>query len=191
LYSIFSLLFAVLVNDRCVVISLPWLLCHHSHHLRLPAHTLEVLFRSYRLFTMSNDDFNVQDVPTSMISFVETQHGRERLKQRGIDKKDLQAALKYGLYTEAKWGFELIVNPNQTRILHRGIVYIVDNEMKTKVTCWANSTPLKPIPITPQLQIEYHHTNALMSAYPMDTSWRKSNTVLVVDTSGSMREADV
>jgi hypothetical protein len=36
------------------------------------------------------------DVRTSAITFVETEHGRMRRRQRGIDKKNLQEARKYG-----------------------------------------------------------------------------------------------
>ena len=39
---------------------------------------------------------NIDCIPTSAIPFVETEHGRLRRKQRGIDKQDLQAAKKYG-----------------------------------------------------------------------------------------------
>jgi hypothetical protein len=136
-------------------------------------------------------DFNVQHVPTSMISFVETQHGRDRRKQRGIDKKDLQAALKYGTQTEVKWGKSQIANKHQIRLLYKDIVYIVDKKTKKEITCWAKSTQLQPIVITPDLQRKHDHVKRLMRESAKETSWWQSNTVLVVDTSGSMREADV
>lgn len=38
----------------------------------------------------------MNEVPTSAIPFVETEHGRMRREQRGIHMRDLQSAMKYG-----------------------------------------------------------------------------------------------
>jgi len=38
----------------------------------------------------------VSSETTSAVSFVETEHGRMGRRQRGISKKDLQRAKKYG-----------------------------------------------------------------------------------------------
>ena len=35
-------------------------------------------------------------IPTSAVSFIETEHGRMRREQRAISKRDLQSAKKYG-----------------------------------------------------------------------------------------------
>ena len=42
---------------------------------------------------MSSGDENI---PTSAITFLQSEHGRLRRAQRGIVKRDLQAAKKYG-----------------------------------------------------------------------------------------------
>ena len=65
-----------------------------------------------------------RDVPTSAVSFVETEHGRLRRKQRGIDTKDLKAAKKYG----QRYGSHPRPNGDPTsKYLFNDIVYIVND----------------------------------------------------------------
>jgi Alpha-kinase family len=125
------------------------------------------------------------DVPTSAISFVETQHGRLRRKQRGIDKKDLQAAIKHGTRYNA--------HPRRngdvcSKYVHNDITYIVNEVTREEVTSYAKPLELRCVPTTFAMQAR--HERAVERIQNNLDIWT-SNTVIVVDTSGSMREGDV
>jgi len=110
---------------------------------------------------------------TSQVSFIESAHGRLRRRQRGIDKKDLQAAKKYG-----KKGVHRFKGASQRFIkyAYKDITYIVDQDGK-EVTSWAESLSLSPVHTTQGM--EQANATALTS-----TSNPTSYTVLVVDASG-------
>ena len=125
------------------------------------------------------------DVPTSAVTFVETEHGRLRRRQRGIDKKDLQAAKKYG----TKSGTHPRHNGDRTSMYeHKDIVYIVNEVTGEEVTSYAKPLKLDPVPVDATLR-KQHETAKSRIRENLD-SWT-SNTVIVVDTSGSMKTADV
>eukprot|EP00536_Pseudo-nitzschia_multiseries_P006283 jgi/Psemu1/192727/e_gw1.131.23.1 len=109
----------------------------------------------------------------------ETEHARQRRAERGIDKKDLKAALRYGDELPCKYG---------RRFRYNGLVYIVDKRRKREITCYAQRLKLKKVPISSAEQRELDLAKTMLKLAP--ALW-KSNTVLVVDTSGSMRESDV
>ena len=116
-------------------------------------------------------------VATSAITHVETEHARLRRKQRGIDKKDLQAAKKHG----KRCVFPLYRSPKGNMIYqynYEGIIYKVDSKTGEEITAYANPLPLKKI------------KNAHGADLPDPRKWT-SNTVFVVDTSGSMKESDM
>ena len=125
------------------------------------------------------------DVPTSAVSFVETEHGRLRRKQRGIDKKDLQAAKKYG----QRYGSHPRPNGDSTsKYVFNDIVYIVNDITAEEVTSYAVPIKLDPIPVTNEMH--WIHVGAERKLQEDFSSWT-SNTVLVVDRSGSMRASDM
>jgi len=122
---------------------------------------------------------------SSSIPFVETQHGRERRKQRGIDKKDLFAAMKHGK-KRPYW-----TAPNgdpRAAYQYKDITYIVNETTGEEVTCYAKPICLEPVPVSRAL--ERQHNRAQGKIWQNLDCWT-TNTVLVVDTSGSMRTADV
>jgi Alpha-kinase family/von Willebrand factor type A domain len=127
-------------------------------------------------------------VPTSAISFVTTAHGRLRRQQRDIDKKDLKAARKHGKATPGKWPHH---GQPTTVYYYEGITYIVNNVTGEEVTSYANPLPLKQVKINKTLLLQEEEALRLWESRGDDTSWWLSNTVLVVDTSGSMRNSDV
>jgi len=128
---------------------------------------------------------NLDQVPTSAISFVETEHGRLRRQQRGIDKKDLQAAKKYGSTRST----HPRPNGDPTSIYtYKDIVYITNDITGEEVTSYSVPLELEYVPINDALQRE--HDQALRTIRSDMNSWL-SNTVLVVDRSGSMRCGDV
>jgi hypothetical protein len=124
-------------------------------------------------------------IPTSAITFVETEHGRLRRRQRGIDKKDLQAAKKYGARTDTH------PRPNgdpTSKYSYRDIVYIVNDATGEEVTSYAVPIELDLVPVS--TQVVQDHERARKKIQQDLDSWT-SNTVLVVDRSGSMKNADV
>ena len=124
-------------------------------------------------------------VATSAITFVETEHGRLRRKQRGIDKKDLQAAKKYG----RRYNNRPRPNGDRTaRYVYNDITYIVNEITGEEITCFAKVLELEEVPLTAHMRFDY--TRAYLSIRENLHSWT-SNSVLVVDTSGSMTESDV
>lgn len=124
-------------------------------------------------------------VPTSAVTFLETEHGRLRRKQRGIDKKDLQAAVKHG----KKRGTHPRPNGNPAAMYtHKDIVYIVDEITREEVTSYA--VPLKLDLVQIDERMLKDHDKAQQNIQANVDCWT-SNTVIVVDTSGSMKTSDV
>ena len=91
---------------------------------------------------MDADSQKCAQVPTSAVTFVETQHGRERREQRGMDKKDLQRAQKYGTREHGPW-------PQTTKCTHKDIIHIVDTNTGKEVTRWAKPLGLKQVKLSP------------------------------------------
>lgn len=124
-------------------------------------------------------------VPTSAVTFLETEHGRLRRQQRGISKRDLQAAKKHGQKTTGRPR----QNGETTAIYtYHGIVYIVNDCTGEEITSYTVPLKLDCVPITNIMQLEHHAAAARLKIN--ENSWL-SNTVMVIDTSGSMREGDV
>jgi von Willebrand factor type A domain len=123
--------------------------------------------------------------PTSLITFRETEHGRLRRKQRGIDKKDLQSAIRYG---KARRGRPRRNGNTTTVYTYKEIVYVVDNVTKEEVTCYAVPLTLDRVALDPASLSEHEVHNKLVK---VDSDCWTSNTVIVVDMSGSMRNSDV
>jgi len=122
---------------------------------------------------------------TSTITFVETEHGRLRRRQRAIGKKDLQRAKKWGVYRSS----HSRPNGNPTALYtYNNIVYITDEITGEEVTSYAIPISLEPVPISSYLRNDQEEAVRLIQS---DKSKWKSNTVIVIDTSGSMKQADV
>ncbi|VEU44405.1 unnamed protein product [Pseudo-nitzschia multistriata] len=110
---------------------------------------------------------------------IETEHARQRREERSIDKKDLKAALKYGDELECKYG---------RKFRYKDLIYIVDRKKKREITCYASRLKLKKVRITSEMNLKIQ---AAQTKLRHKAACWKSNTVLVVDTSGSMRASDV
>jgi hypothetical protein len=124
-------------------------------------------------------------VPTSAITVVETEHGRLRRKQRGIIKKDLQNALRYGVKESSH------PRPNGdpvAKYTYNDVIYLVNERTGEEITSYLVPFQLDEVMLTDKMKKE--HRKALKSLQRDRESW-KSNTVIVVDTSGSMRASDV
>jgi len=117
------------------------------------------------------------DVPTSTITFVETEHGRLRRRQRCISKKDLQKI--HSLASQWRPISDLRAP---------GFVYIVNERTGEEVTSYAVPLQLDPVPETPALRQQHQHAQTQIRR---NLACWTSHTVMVVDTSGSMKAADV
>jgi von Willebrand factor type A domain len=97
----------------------------------------------------------------------------------------LQRALKHGT--------KELINRNgadrRVKICHDGIVFIYDEKRKREITSWVQALDLPYQHLTPQ---EYKaHRSAREQIETNPSQYCKSHTVLLIDTSGSMRESDV
>ena len=124
-------------------------------------------------------------VPTSCITFIERAHGRMRRDQRGIGKKDLQAAKKHG---DRKFGYDRPNGDSTSIYTHKHIVYIMNDVNGEEVTSYALPIKLDYVPVTEEMQRVHDGT---VEKIQRDNSCWSSNTVFVVDTSGSMKNSDV
>lgn len=125
-------------------------------------------------------------VSPNSISILSSTHGRMRRAQRSIQKRDLQAALKYGRKEPS------ISDRGHLNYKFRfaDIVYITDETCTREITSWAApgsgiDLPLKEI--SPSLQLSH---DAASQCILNKMHWT-SHTVVIVDQSGSMRKADV
>ena len=124
-------------------------------------------------------------VPTSCITFIESAHGRMRRDQRGIGKKDLQAAKKHG---DRKFGYDRPNGDSTSIYTHKHIVYIMNDVNGEEVTSYALPIKLDYVPVTEEMQRV--HDGAAEKIQRDNSCWN-SNTVLIVDTSGSMKNSDI
>jgi hypothetical protein len=111
---------------------------------------------------------------TSAITLVSHTHGRERRAERGILRRELQAAIKYGEKVAANPGRR---GEKRWRFTHNGVVYITDQTMRHEVTSWR---------LDGKEAVEEAGASASDDDRPTG-----SHLVLVVDHSGSMRRDDV
>jgi hypothetical protein len=126
------------------------------------------------------------DILTSQIPFVETEHGRMRRVQRGIDKKDLQRAIKYGERRPS----HRRPNGDPTAIYtYNNITYVVNEITYKEVTSYAKPIELECVPVTKKMELD--HKLACNRIASGDLTSATSYTVMVVDTSGSMRIGDM
>ena len=129
-------------------------------------------------------------VNTSLVTVLSSAHGRQRREERDITKRDLKAAVKYGT-KEATPGQGRNLGLVCWKYTFAGVVYITDIESKVEITSWPEQSgcgfdvPL--IRITRSMTTA--HNAAVANLHNLG-SWT-SHTVIVVDQSGSMRQADV
>ena len=107
---------------------------------------------------------------TSDISLLSHTHGRERREERGIAKRELQEAVKYGRRENANPGRR---GETRWKYTHKGIVYVTDESSRHEITSWRLD------------QI------GLDAPLPQHGGVYGTHVVVVVDSSGSMRKNDV
>lgn len=124
--------------------------------------------------------------PTSDIPFFSSLHGTRRRIQRGIDRRDLQAAVKYGRKQRAK--NDPYTRATRWRYTYADVVYITDKTSTQEITSWVEPVAIPSAHITLK-QIGEHE--AAKERLKNNPSLCTSHTVIVVDQSGSMRGTDV
>jgi hypothetical protein len=115
---------------------------------------------------------------TSLISIISTTHGRLRREQRDIRKRDLQAAVNHGtksLVWNGRWKFE-----------YDGIIFITDKAMRREVTAYP--APLIMAEIDATTYLKHQQAKQVVDLKPEICT---SHTVLVVDSSGSMKTHNI
>eukprot|EP00049_Salpingoeca_infusionum_P010039 m.170205 g.170205 ORF g.170205 m.170205 type:complete len:683 (+) comp14523_c0_seq1:583-2631(+) len=111
-------------------------------------------------------------LPTEAVSLVSHTHGRQRRAQRGIERYELQQAVKYGRRERAHPGRH---GQERWRYTYQGVVYITDATSRHEITSWRideNTKAAGPIRFGELAGFSCH-------------------VVLVVDHSGSMKKSDV
>ena len=111
----------------------------------------------------------VYELRTSEFTLVSHAHGRERRAERGIQRRELQAAIKHGEKVAANPGRR---GEKRWRFTHQGVVYITDETMRHEITSWRLDGGAVPPPqrwAGPPLAAHY---------------------VVIVDHSGSMNAKD-
>eukprot|EP00978_Attheya_sp_CCMP212_P000899 scaffold1948_cov52-Attheya_sp.AAC.2 len=117
-----------------------------------------------------------------------SRHGEMRRQQRNIGIRDLQAAMKHGTRRTQRG------NGGTTKSIYEynGITYIVNDSTGTEITSYVSRVPLDYKTIPPA---DYqNHLKAKKSLQTGNTDGKSimtSHSVLLVDTSGSMRNSDV
>jgi hypothetical protein len=124
---------------------------------------------------------------TSCVDFISSVHGEQRRLERMIEKRDLQAAVKYGAREEAfphpKTG------ERRLKFTYNGVVYITDLTATREVTSWALADfPLHKFDIDEDLYRQIAEQKRRISSGEMVAT---SHTILIVDQSGSMKNSDV
>jgi len=110
---------------------------------------------------------------TDAVSLVSHAHGRERRAERGIARLELQGAVKHGRKERAHPGRD---GADRWRFKHKGVIYITDESCRHEITSWrlADDAAMRAAP-----------------PKPWGGSHFSSHTLLIVDSSGSMRRSDV
>jgi hypothetical protein len=125
-------------------------------------------------------------LPTNAILVESSLHGRQRRCQRDITKRDLQAAVKYGIKErghpcpktrEPRWKYT-----------YADIVYITDSTSTKEVISWALEIPMTREAISDDYRYRLDEAKRRIAQNPLIIT---SHTVLVVDMSRSMAKSDM
>lgn len=120
--------------------------------------------------------------------FISSLHGRQRRRERGLDRRDLENAIKNGErelqpppkgkeHLEPRWKFTW-----------EDVVYITNLAKTREVTSWAVPLPLEPVPLSAG---EERQCKEMKRRLRDGTARLTSHTVIVVDQSGSMMKSDM
>ncbi|CAB1098021.1 unnamed protein product [Ectocarpus sp. CCAP 1310/34] len=126
---------------------------------------------------------------TSDIEFFSSLHGRQKRLQRGLNKRDLQAAVKHGTrregYSDPKTG-----KPRWMYTLGN-VVYITDETSTREITSYFIDKPVVQIPHAPLTPEDLFDQERAKQELARNPDLCTSHTVIVVDHSASMGTPDV
>jgi len=122
---------------------------------------------------------------TSEMPFISSDHGRQRRNERDITKRDLQAAVKYGIKTP---GYQHRKHGSTWKYEFADVVYITDSTSTVEITSYALELPLYKVNITPLMEEKIMEAKRRITSNPSIVT---SNTVIIVDMSASMGNADI
>jgi hypothetical protein len=131
---------------------------------------------------------SVCSLETSCVDFISSTHGEQRRRERNIDKKDLQAAIKYGTKERSLCKNGHRAGEVRWKYTFAEVVYITDETSTIEVTSWTFPLPLEKAPLDSRMkkQISEQRKRLAKEKAPIT-----SHTILVVDQSASMNSADV
>jgi hypothetical protein len=125
---------------------------------------------------------------TKNITLLSGVHGRDRRRERNIGKKDLQAAVKYGVKERGHSDRWFFLSFNNRKYTFANVVYITDETSREEITSYILPLSIDLIPLNKEQIVEH---NSLANALKARPTACTSHTVLVIDQSGSMRNSDV
>ena len=124
-------------------------------------------------------------------TFISSLHGRQRRLERGLDRRDLEAAVKHGTkeFQPAKpRGSGRRPVPPRWRFTYENVVYVTELDMVTEVTSYSVPLPLVEVPTNAGLERQCKEMKRRITE---GSARITSHMVIVVDQSGSMKEADM
>jgi len=124
-------------------------------------------------FDLGGLDNALESLCTEDISLISHAHGRERRAERNILRRELQAAIKHGVVEKGNPGRD---GSPRLRYTYDGVVYITDQTSRHEVTSW---------------RVDGEDAADAVAPAEIELAGRGTHAVLVVDSSGSMRTADV
>ena len=129
-------------------------------------------------------------VPTSDVVVLSSVHGRRRRAERDIDKRDLQAAVKYGVCKELppRWNRRRRRYNTSRMYTFANVCYITDETGTKEITSYVEPVQVDSVPITGGMRLE--HEKACLNIAQRPDTWT-SHTVIVIDQSGSMKRHDI
>ncbi|CAM9194298.1 unnamed protein product [Hapterophycus canaliculatus] len=130
---------------------------------------------------------NIPDIPrTSDIEFFSSLHGREKRLERGIEKRDLQAAVKYG--KKRKGHPDKMSGKTRWMYTLGNVVYITDETSTKEITSYRLPVKLPHAELTLDDLLDHERAKEDLRRNP---DMCTSHTVIVVDHSRSMATTDV
>ena len=122
-------------------------------------------------------------------TFISSLHGRQRRRERGLDRRDLEAAVSHGTREyQPECTRRGRRTPPRWKFTYEDVVYVTELDMVTEVTSYSVPLPLIEVPVDAGLKRQCKE----MKRRIVEGSARvTSHMVIVVDQSGSMKEADM
>lgn len=124
-------------------------------------------------FDLGGLDNALESLRTEDVSLISHTHGRERRAERNILRRELQAAIKHGVKEKGNPGRD---GSPRWRYTYDGVVYITDETSRHEVTSW---------------RVDGVDAADAVAPAEIELAGKGAHAVLVVDSSGSMRTADV